>query len=174
MADPSATAKPAPARRIVTGHDANGQAILLLDDHPATSARPGSSPDEALLHQSAVLWSTNTFPNDNAATGFLDGKIAPSTRGGSILRMVDFAPGLSSPLHRTITLDYAVLLAGDHVEVELDSGVLVRVSPGDVLIQRGTLHAWHNRGTHWARFLFVLMDAQPLTVGAKELHMEGL
>ena len=166
--------KLAPARRIVTGHDATGQAIVLVDDYPPTGPRPGSSTEEALLHQSAVFWSTNTFPNDNSTTAFLDGAIRPSTVGGSVLRVVDFGPGLSSPLHRTISLDYAVLLSGDHVEVELDNKSFVRVKPGDVLIQRGTIHAWHNKGQDWARFLFVLMDAKPVVIGEVQLGQAGL
>lgn len=170
----SSTRKPDPARRLVTGHDATGQAVILADDYPPTGPRPGSSPEEALLHQSAVFWSTNTFPNDNTSSNFLDGTLQPSTIGGSVLRMVDFAPGLSSPLHRTLSLDYAVLLSGDHVEVELDNKACVRLGQGDVLIQRGTIHAWHNRGKQWARFLFVLMDAKPVTVGRKQLEQTGL
>jgi quercetin dioxygenase-like cupin family protein len=169
-----ASEKLSPARRIVTGHDSNGNAIVISDTSPAMGVRPGSSPEEAKLHQSAIFWSTNVFPNDNNSSAFLEGTIQPSTKGGSILRMVEFAPGLSSPLHRTMSLDYAVLLYGNGVEMELDGGVCVRISPGDVIVQRGTIHAWHNRGTDWSRFLFVLMDACPIVIGGKELRDAGL
>ncbi|KAH6698473.1 hypothetical protein BKA61DRAFT_497102, partial [Leptodontidium sp. MPI-SDFR-AT-0119] len=161
-------------RRIVTGHDKKGTSIVISDTRPEMGIRPGCSEEEAKIHQAAVLWGTNTFPNDISSTAFLAGQVPPSTKGGSILRAVDFGPGLSSPMHRTLSLDYGVVLFGDGVEMELDNGECVKVRAGDVIVQRGTIHAWHNRGTAWARLFFVLMDANPLKLGGEEMLEAGL
>ena len=66
-------------------------------------------------------------------------------------------------MHRTETLDYAIVLAGEIDMVMDDSSVTLRV--GDVVIQRGTNHSWVNRGAEVARAAFVLIDAQPLGIG---------
>jgi quercetin dioxygenase-like cupin family protein len=81
---------------------------------------------------------------------------------GSMLRIVDIPPGVRSPMHRTSSLDYGLLLSGD-VSLELDDGMVTDLHPGDVVVQRGTIHAWINRGKVTARMAFVLLDAKPAT-----------
>jgi hypothetical protein len=121
--------------------------------------RPGAS----------VFWSSDQSPADNSSVPPTDKEINHHSKGGSVLRVSDFGPGLSSPLHRTICLDYGILLAGDHVELELDDGVCRKIEVGDIVVQRGTIHAWHNRGKTWARFAFVLLDACEVEVGGVAL-----
>ncbi|NQV54828.1 MAG: cupin domain-containing protein, partial [Rhodospirillales bacterium] len=79
--------------------------------------------------------------------------------------------GNASPLHRTNSLDYGVVLSGI-VKLELDGGKFVDLAPGDVVVQRGTIHAWHNPGPEWARMVFFMADAKPATAGGVTLEPE--
>ena len=65
-------------------------------------------------------------------------------------------------MHRTVSLDYGIVLAGD-IELVLDSGETRRMAVGDVAIQRGTMHAWKNVGSGWARMIYVLQPCKPVT-----------
>ena len=79
-----------------------------------------------------------------------------------MLRIVDIPPGLTSPMHRTSSLDYGVVLEGE-VELVLDSGEKRVLRRGDTCVQRGTNHAWRNTsGAEWARMLYVLVEAGPV------------
>ncbi|KAL1965787.1 hypothetical protein VTN77DRAFT_5108 [Rasamsonia byssochlamydoides] len=93
---------------------------------------------------------------------------------GSVCRIVDFPPYLTSPMHRTVSLDYGVVLEGE-VELILDGGESRILKRGDVAVQRGTNHAWKNvtpdvvdkdgkRVGAWARMLYVLTPAKPIEV----------
>ena len=91
--------------------------------------------------------------------------------GGTVCRTVDFPPDSISPMHRTPSLDYGVVLEGE-MELVLDSGEPRLMKRGDVAVQRQTNHAWRNVSKdQWARMLFVLQSAEPLTV-ARELLVE--
>jgi quercetin dioxygenase-like cupin family protein len=72
-------------------------------------------------------------------------------------------------MHRTETLDYAILLSGE-CDLELDDGVMVHMKPGDVAVQRGTMHAWVNNGKEPCVLAFVLIDAEPAEAGGRKLH----
>lgn len=91
-----------------------------------------------------------------------------TTAGGSVLRHVDFPPQLLHAMHRTISIDYGVVLEGEMVCI-LDSGEEKLLKRGDVCVQRGTMHAWRNPGTEWARMMFVLLPCVPLEVGGEDL-----
>lgn len=89
--------------------------------------------------------------------------------GGTVLRFVDMAPGHASPMHRTVSLDYGVVLEGN-VDLVLDSGEVRSMKRGDVAIQRGTNHEWRNpSSTEWVRMLYVLQESKPIMIGGKEL-----
>lgn len=89
--------------------------------------------------------------------------------GGSVLRLVDMRPGALSPMHRTVSLDYGVVLEGE-VELVLDSGEVRLMRRGDIAVQRGTNHAWRNASqTNWARMLYVLQESEPIMIGGKAL-----
>jgi quercetin dioxygenase-like cupin family protein len=81
--------------------------------------------------------------------------------GGSVIRIIHFPPrsrgGLRSPMHRTRTIDYGIVLEGEMVLILTDSEVELKT--GDVVIQRGTDHAWENRSDAEARMAFILIDA---------------
>jgi quercetin dioxygenase-like cupin family protein len=142
-------------RRVVTGHDAQGKAIVTIDERaPATAPRPG--------HQICAIWANENLPADNrdARDGatISEGSRLPN---GATFRIVQHAPGAESRMHRTQTLDYCVVLQGSIV-LELDDGVEVTLNVGDVLVQRGTIHKWRNRGDTPCTMAFVLLDAAPL------------
>ena len=81
----------------------------------------------------------------------------------------DIAPGTSSPMHRTVSLDYGVVIMGE-IELALDSGEKRLMKPGDVCIQRGTMHLWRNMSqTEWGRMLYVLQPSKPIEVGGQVL-----
>ncbi|KAH6888688.1 cupin domain-containing protein [Thelonectria olida] len=89
--------------------------------------------------------------------------------GGTVVRFVDMRPGGVSPMHRTVSLDYGVVVEGE-VILRLDSGESRLMKRGDVSVQRGTMHEWENASkTEWARMMYVLQDATPVLVGGKKL-----
>ena len=88
-----------------------------------------------------------------------------------MFRVVEFAPGVAPRVHRTDSIDYAVVISGE-IDMELDNSV-VHLKAGDVLVQRGTIHNWVNRGNAPCVIAFVLIDAKPVEVGGKVLHAQG-
>ncbi len=95
--------------------------------------------------------------------------MAPLARASVTVRVSgEFAPGSPGFMHRTETCDYAILLSGE-CDLELDDGKTVHVKPGDICVQRGTMHAWVNRGSVPAVFAFVLIDADPVEAAGQKL-----
>jgi len=86
-----------------------------------------------------------------------------------INRPAEFAPGVAPRVHRTDSV--AVVMSGE-IDMALDDSV-VHLKAGDVLVQRGTIHNWINRGIEACVIAFVLIDAKPVEVGGKVLHAEG-
>ena len=143
-------------RRIVTGHDAQGRAIVESERRRRAPPVPH---DTAGFNK---LWSTDSWPSDNQdSTDGAERDTGLASTNGSVLRIVEMAPGHRSPMHRTQSLDYGIVLAGE-IDLELDEGRIVSLNVGDVVVQRGTIHAWINRGTSPARMAFVLLSAAPL------------
>jgi len=92
-----------------------------------------------------------------------------TTTGGTVARYVDMPPGATSPMHRTVSLDYGVVLEGE-MEVVLDSGESRLLKRGDLAVQRATMHAWRNASsTEWARMLYFLQEAEPLEIVGTKL-----
>lgn len=151
-----------PIRRIVTGHDAQNLAKVIMEG-PATNTRWGSEGNTSTL-----IWSTDRTPSDISIGADVEDlgarKIGtPPPPNGTRFTVNVIPPGTTGKMHRTETVDYVIVMAGE-VEMELDDSTIT-MKAGDVLVQRGTNHAWHNRGTVPARIAFVLMDAQPLGIG---------
>ncbi len=177
-------------RRVVTGHDETGKAVVLLDGaNPRNSVRPATGTVNRLL------WVTGKAPASilgSADRGAGDVGVAPPS-GGSVFRVVDFPPttdediakfdrdflskqilhdGNQSPqyrepshpfMHRTRSIDYAVVISGE-IDMKLDDSE-VHLKAGDILIQQGTNHAWINRNSEVCRVAFILIDAEdPLPV----------
>lgn len=154
-------------RRVVTGHDDCGHARVEIDDlaKNVISNRPGAS--------SAVIWATRGFPVSN--DGFSDptqSSFKTTEENGSVFRVVRYEPGVTPRNHRTDSIDYAVVISGE-IEMELDDGVIVKLRAGDLLVQRGTIHNWVNRGKDVCVIAFVLISAAPVRVAGKPLDAIG-
>ena len=153
-------------RRVVTGHDATGKAIVLFDEtcKNVISSRPGA--------ESLVVWSTGSFPTDN--NGDDDGgmrKVATTDPGGTVFRIVQYGPGVAPRNHRTDSIDYAVVISGE-IDMEMDGGSM-HLRQGDVVVQRGTIHNWINRGDKACVIAFVLVAARPVERQGRVLHAMG-
>ena len=163
-------------RRVVTGVNAEGKAVVIQDGPaPKTNSRP------AISVEGAMLWITDETPVDLSRYDdptLREVGVAPPS-SGSILRVVDFLPqpgeidnaaflremgleqghgGAHAFMHRTKSVDYAIVLDGE-IDMLLDEGE-VHLKAGDILIQRGTNHAWVNRGDKPCRIVFCLIDAK--------------
>jgi hypothetical protein len=166
-------------RRVVTGHDDDGKAVVLADG-PAPNVRQRWS---GIV--STLAWATDETPADIAGTADRadrDSGVAPPP-SGSILRIVDFPPVAAAPAidhatvtremgldaghgapprhaftHRTCSIDYAIVIEGE-IDMLLDDSE-VHLGPGDIVVQQGTNHAWVNNGTTTCRIAFVLIDAK--------------
>jgi len=169
-------------RRVVTGHDASGKAIVLSD---------GPSPTRVAREETGIvsrlMWVTDATPAD--ISGSADPAVRkigiPPPPDGSVFRLVDFPPtgdlgstpvdlmareiggaeggGKYWPprhpfMHRTRSVDYAIIVSGE-IDMLLDD-TEVHLRAGDVVVQRGTNHAWVNRGSSVCRIAFVLIDAK--------------
>ncbi|RDW83683.1 cupin domain-containing protein [Aspergillus mulundensis] len=165
--------------RHITTHNANGQAIFSTTLSPTMPVSP--IPDGADF---SLAYTTSTYPvrlpNDPETdvleyASYLAPGAAPGlvVSSGSVCRIVDMQPGALSPMHRTVSLDYGVVLEGV-VELVLDSGESRVLRRGDVAVQRGTNHAWRNVSGEgrWARMLYVLLPAVGVEVGGKLLGEE--
>lgn len=153
-------------RRVVTSHDDKGKAIVGIDEisTDVVSFRPGATV--------ANIWSTAGFPADNNGLRDTAKEITGTTRaGGTVFRVIEFAPGVAPRNHRTDSIDYAVVLSGE-IDMTLDDQ-LVTLRAGDVLVQRGTIHSWINRGTVPCVIAFVLIDAKPVEHDGKPLTAHG-
>ncbi|MFK8031335.1 MAG: cupin domain-containing protein [Gammaproteobacteria bacterium] len=141
-------------RRIVTGHNAQGRAVFRSINtlEPIMIA----SGDAAM----ATIWTTGELPIDlNDETDGLDRDPGLTLKGGSVIRICDMLPGGESPMHRTNSLDYGIVISGE-VELELDDGVIEVCKQGDVIVQRGTVHLWRNTTNEPCRIVFILTESK--------------
>jgi hypothetical protein len=175
-----------PVRRVVTGHDASGRSVFIMDGAaPHVYCR---SPGSAIVTE---LWETRSSPADSSsAAETTDHQFRlPPPKSGTVFRIIEYPPDKerlaaleaqrrepdegsghgaafdrSKPrhpgFHKTNSVDYAIVLAGE-IHALLDEGE-VRLTAGDVLVQRGTNHAWSNRTDEPAVLAFVLVDAKPV------------
>lgn len=176
----AAQPKPAEVRRVVTGLDAAGKAIVMFDSAvPLTSFRSPNGANE--------MWVTDKSPPDfswkDDRAKIKVGLTPP--KGGTIFRIVDFVPttakidamdintmmkvaGADAPakglpprhpmMHRTRSVDYAIIISGE-IDMLLDDSE-VHLKAGDVVVQQAANHAWVNRGKEICRIAFILMDSQ--------------
>ena len=153
-------------RRVVTGHDDSGRAIVERDEtHEFAEMRPKTN--------GTVVWTSEGFPVDNSGhEDEANRKTGTFHPNGTVFRIVEFSPGNTQRVHRTDSLDYAVVISGE-IDMDLEEGTTVHLKAGDVLVQRGTVHNWINNGTAPCRIAFCLIDAKPVAVGGKVLHATG-
>jgi hypothetical protein len=171
-------------RRIVTTHDDTGNAVVLIDDLSPHRVQRGDGEAAVFLHN---LWLTDETPADLKSKNDKMARPTdiPPPKGGSIIRILDIppigdvsklelgamqahlGPEHSHPrarkprhpmMHRTRTIDYAIIMSGE-IDMLLDDGE-VHLKAGDVLVQQATNHAWVNRSKDYCRICFVLIDAK--------------
>ena len=177
---------PKPIRRVVTGHDAAGRSVFIMDGAPPHVYQ--RSPGSAVVTE---LWETRMMPAENGGNAEATDhafRLAPP-KSGTVFRVIEYPPDRqrlaalererasaddgsghsaafdrASPrhpgFHRTNSVDYAIVLSGE-VHALMDEGEVL-LKAGDVLIQRGTNHAWSNRSDDSAYVAFVLVDAAPV------------
>ena len=155
-------------RRVVTGHDQNGKAVVKIDEvvQHWREGRPGA--------MVCNIWTTDTAPANNSLdddAGMREGKFT-MLHNGSVFRILNFAPGVQRRMHRTDSIDYLIVMEGE-IDMELDDQVEVHLRRGDVMVQRGTVHNWINRGTETCVLAVILIHADPVTAGGKVLEAVG-
>ena len=173
-----------PIRRVVTGHNAQGKSVIVTDGPSPHVMTIPNVPTFGMTN----LWVTDATPADNAASR--DGAARPVVleppAGGTIFRVVEFPPdstlagfdrkaafdsmgaghamdrdaGRHPGMHKTATVDYAIVLTGEIWALMDEGETLLRT--GDVLVQRGTNHAWSNRGAVPCLVAFILVSARPV------------
>lgn len=151
-------------RRIVTGHDSRGEAIVKSVDTFTPKLIPSGDAEFAQVWTTAAVPADN---NDETDGGLRD--VGLTLRGGSAIRVVDMLPGKQSPMHRTRSLDFGIIMSGE-LELELDSGTVQHLKAGDIVVQRGTNHLWRNPSADApCRIVFVLIEAAPVRIGTRIL-----
>lgn len=192
-------------RRIVTGHDASGKAIVLSDGEPPMVVRNPMQEGLAFYE----VWNTGQAPSLVTATEeeptFAHKGVTAPPKGGTVIRFVDIPPegdkgpefneeearelfahvglaenadhhipGRHPLMHRTESIDYGICMSGEVILLLDDSEVVLK--PGDVVVQRGTIHAWTNRTNEIARMAFILADGawDPALKASFEGHDERL
>ena len=153
-------------RRVITGHDNQGKAKVLIDEMMSSpqSNRPGADYYN--------VWTTEGFPVNNDRNDDASKRpVKTALPGGVVFRVVSFGPGVAPRNHRTDTIDFAVVISGE-IEMTLDIGS-IHLKAGDVLVQRGTIHNWINAGTEPCVIAFTLVDAKPVEVGGQVLDAQG-
>jgi mannose-6-phosphate isomerase-like protein (cupin superfamily) len=170
-------------KRYVTGHKADGAAIIMIDDYAPNVTELKGWPGAGVTE----LWVTGEAPVDNS--GAQDRSLRPMrhdpTHDGTIFRVVEIPPEGASPIdtaatfeqlgsgnkprpedsqkhptmHKTNSVDYLVVISGEMWMVMEEGEVLLR--PGDCIVQRGTNHAWKNRGDKPCLIAAILVDAAP-------------
>jgi quercetin dioxygenase-like cupin family protein len=162
-------------RRVVTGHTPEGKSTVLYDSQLPmleTDAGVGARQEDRVGTAERVIWVTRGFPvsnDDPSDTASL--KVNTSESDGTIFRIVEYSPGVAPRHHRTNSIDYAVVLSGS-IELQLDTAT-VQLNPGDVLVQRGTIHNWMNHGTEPCVIAFILIAADPATINGEPLPAQG-
>ncbi|KAI0869337.1 hypothetical protein GGS24DRAFT_512180 [Hypoxylon argillaceum] len=158
-------------QRHITGHNAQGKGVFLSTD---------SGDHKRILFDGRavanILYSTQETPAElNADVDIQKAKEREPPLHypqGSIARMVDFAPGVESPLHRAVSIDYGIVLEGTF-ELELDSGERRVMREGDVSVNRACAHKWRNitgGGTLPGRMLYILLDCNDVIVNGEKLE----
>lgn len=163
-------------RRYITAHSTDGESVFLSHTQipeyiPSKPA--GEDGDIALVYTTSAMPVVLDDEEDVADyDDFLHTPPGLTTSQGTVMRTIDLRPGKVTPMHRTVSIDYGVVLEGE-VDLILDSGQSRILRRGDVSIQRGTAHSYRNRSTtEWVRMLFTFMPIQKLNIKGKDLDAE--
>ncbi|KAJ5241780.1 uncharacterized protein N7469_000107 [Penicillium citrinum] len=162
--------------RHITTHSTEGEAVFV--SHAQIPSYMPSTPS-GTDGEIALLYATTSSPSTIADEAdiamydeFLHQPPGITIENGTVFRMIDLRPGKATPMHRTVSLDYGIVLEGC-VDLVLDSGDVRRLGRGDVVVQRGTAHSFRNvDGKKWCRLLFVFLPAEKLVIKERELEAE--
>jgi quercetin dioxygenase-like cupin family protein len=138
-------------RRVVTANDGEGKSYVKWDSEvEGVSQRPG--------FQYFPMWATKQLPAENTEEDPNTWGVGTAIAGGSVYRLGYYEPGVAARWHRTDSVDYALCVSGEMwMQLEKEE---VHLKPGDIVIQRGTLHNWVNRGKEPCVMLFVLVSTK--------------
>ncbi|KAL3473120.1 hypothetical protein BJX99DRAFT_234269 [Aspergillus californicus] len=156
------------ARRFITSHNKEGEGVFVVDDdgdHHRVMVEG--------LAVANIIYSTAENPVDmNGDVDLVyarDHEPAIHVPNGSVARLIDFAPGVESPIHRALSIDYGVVIEGKF-ELSLDSGEKRIMLPGDTSVNRGCMHKWKNLDEEKpGRMLFILLDVKPVQVNGESI-----
>lgn len=169
---------PFQVRRVVTGHNDSGNAVVKTDEVLSAVGRGVGA-----LVTGCEIWSTDRMPVDNSAeaessqrAGFvytdrnaeLKSNNYVRTGGGVLLRIDEFQAGHPPHRHRTATLDYGIVMSGE-IDLDLENDEVVHLKAGDIVVERGTKHNWMNRSAAPCVILAVMIDATPVEVDRQVL-----
>lgn len=182
--------------RYITGHDSNGKSIFTTDPAIPVAvsqigiSRDGSNTKASGASISSTVPATSSLPYavgpaptslaNNADIDFYKSHLANVTKlpipfvlpNGTALHYIELAPGTVTAMHQTISIDHDVMLDGE-IELILDSGEKRLLRKGDMIVQRGTMHAWRNTSeTDWARFVAWVQPIEQLEVNGRKLELE--
>ena len=160
-------------RRVVTGHDASGKSIISTDEVLKPVSRGAGAGVVG-----CEIWSTDRMPIDNSReaeesqrAGFVKHDRPHmnfvDTGAGLCMRVIEWGPGNPPFTHRTETMDLVVILSGE-IDLECEGDEVAHLKAGDVVVQRGGLHTWMNRGSVPCLMAGILIDAEPVTVNGEE------
>lgn len=160
-----------PLSRYITTHSSSGMAIFS-NTIPASVHAKGvtnNAMDFSLMYTTSTQPAQMSGEADIASyASYLADPPSITIPHGSVGRIVDFPPGYTSPMHRTVSLDLGIVIEGE-IELILDGGDTRVLKRGDVAVQRGTNHAWRNplpvEEGRWARVFYMLQDAKPIEFG---------
>ena len=153
-------------RRVITGHDAHGKAVVKIDEvaKHVVQGRPGV--------MVCNVWSTDTWPSNNDGEEDMARRTLGATvPNGTIFRILEFSPGLAARKHRTDSIDYIVVLSSE-INIELDDAT-VHLQASDTMVQRGTIDNWVNSGTAPCVLAVILVHAMSVEPGRKTLPAIG-
>jgi quercetin dioxygenase-like cupin family protein len=157
--------KPLQQPRVIrTAHDANGLAVFAPDTQPPSFSPFG--PDKSSF---TIFDARAAIPVDNTdPTPSFENKLPRCPPRGALFTLSDIKAGCVATMHRTLSLDYCVVLSGEIV-LRLDGGEEKTAREGDVIIQQGSNHQWMNQTGETCRLLFVMLGADSIVTGAGEV-----
>ena len=138
-------------RRVVTGVNKDGRSTVKWDSE--LEGKPGRD-----RFQKVDLWATDTLPARFTEEDPTAWNLGTNLANGSVFRFCRYEPGVAERWHRTDTIDYGIVISGEMC-MQLDEGE-VHLKAGDVVIQRGTIHNWVNRGTERCVMAFILIATE--------------
>jgi len=153
---------PNPTRFIMTTCPTTGESSTMIAAPVELLGLPGYTLEKG------NIWHTEKFPAEVQGEADMANQSKGMVADGSSFFYADFPPGASAAMHFTASIDYAIVLAGS-ITHETSDGKVITANAGDTIVQRGTLHAWHNRTDEWTRMVFVMIPAEKVLTEKKLL-----